>query len=336
MINYQRILELINKYNSFLITTHVNPDGDALGSELALAYFLRELGKKFYIINHSPTPENYVFLDEENLIRKYSSDLDDVIENVDMIFALDFNHLGRVRSMMEAFERSKAYKIIIDHHRNPQNFVNEYFIDIDAPATGILIYKLIASYNVELIDKKIANALYTAIMTDTGSFRFERITPEVHLITADLIQRGADPTYIYNKIYNELTYDKLLLLGNSITNIKLIYDGKIAYTVLNRELIRKYVPNELEFDVEGFVNFCLSVKDTLVGILFYELPNTIKVSLRSKEKFPVNQLAEKFGGGGHLNAAGIRFDDAALEEVIQKVLAQTIEDLKTYSGEDNA
>ncbi len=336
MIDYSRILELIKKYNTFLITTHVNPDGDALGSELALAYFLRKLGKKFHIINYSPTPENYLFLDEENLIQKYNREHDAIIENVDMIFAVDFNQLGRVRSMMNVFDRSKAYKIVIDHHRNPQNFVDDIFTDIEAPATGILIYKLIEAYDVNLIDKKVADALYAAIMTDTGSFRFERITPELHIITAELIKKGANPTYIYNKIYNELSYEKLILLGHAITNIKLVDSGKIAYMVLDRALLNKFVPNEAEFDVEGFVNFCLSVKDSIVGILFYELPYSIKVSLRSKEKFPVNYVAEKFGGGGHLNAAGIRFDGENLNDVIQRVITQTIEDLSKYIEENNA
>ncbi len=330
MINYKRIIEIIESHKSFVITTHVNPDGDAIGCELALGYFLKKLNKQFHIINHSPTPENYLFLDDEKLIQKYNPDLDDIITNSEVIIAVDFNTIGRTRSMMEILKKSKAYKIIIDHHRNPQNFVNEIFTDVDAAATGILIYNLIKSYDENLIDKKIADALYTAIMTDTGSFRFERITPDVHLVVADLINRGTNPTFIYNKVYNEMSYEKLLLLGYSIANIKLEMDGKIAYMVIDQKLLEKYVPYEEEFDVDGFVNYCLSMKSTKVGILFFELRNGVKVSLRSKETFPVNELAEKFGGGGHLNAAGIRLEGAKLDDVIQKVLAQTIEDLKEY------
>ncbi|MCR4417820.1 MAG: bifunctional oligoribonuclease/PAP phosphatase NrnA [Ignavibacteria bacterium] len=333
MIDYNRIIEILKSNNSFVITTHVNPDGDAIGSELALAYFLQKLGKKFWIINHSPTPENFIFLDEENLIQKYDAKLDDYILNADVLLAVDFNSLGRARSMMQVLEKSKAYKVIIDHHRNPQNFVNEIFYDIDEPATGNIIYKLIKTYNPDLIDKKTADALYAAIMTDTGSFRFERITPELHLIVADLISRGANPSYIYNKIYNEMSIEKLKLLGEAITNINLEADGKIAFMILDRQLIEKYVKTEEEFDVDGFVNYCLSLKSVKVGLLFFELKNGVKVSLRSKEKFPVNLLAEKFGGGGHLNAAGIRLDGMKLNEVLPKVIQQTIEDLKQYEGE---
>lgn len=330
MINYQRILEIIKANNVFVITTHINPDGDAIGSELALAYFLQKMNKEFKIINHSSTPENFVFLDQENLIHKYDSSFDEYIMNADVVVAVDFNTLGRVKSMMEIFKKTKAYKIIIDHHRNPQNFVDEIFSDIDAPATGILIYELIKAYDSNFIDKKTADALYTAIMTDTGSFRFERITPEVHIIVADLISRGTNPTYIYNKVYNEINPEKLRLLGVTISNIKLEMDGKIAYMVIDRELLKKYVPSEEEFDVDGFVNYCLSLKSTIVGMLFFEIKNGVKVSLRSKEKFPVNLLAEKFGGGGHLNAAGIRLEGEKLNDVISKVINQTIEDLKNY------
>lgn len=330
MIDYKRILEIINSNNSFVITTHVNPDGDAIGSELALAYFLRKLGKEFLIVNHSPTPDNYLFLDEEKLIHKYNSSFDEQILNADVLIAVDFNTIGRTRSMVEILQKTKAYKIIIDHHRNPQNFVNEIFIDVDAAATGILIYDLIKTYDENLIDKKIADALYTAIMTDTGSFRFERITPEVHLIVAELIKRGTNPTYIYNKVYNEISYEKLKLLGETISNIRLELDGKIAYMVIDRKLLDKYALVEEEFDVDGFVNYCLSMKETTVGLLFFELKKGVKVSLRSKGTFPVNELAEKFGGGGHLNAAGIRLDDEKLEEVIPKILHQTTEDLINY------
>ncbi|MCX8057135.1 MAG: bifunctional oligoribonuclease/PAP phosphatase NrnA [Ignavibacteria bacterium] len=330
MINYNRIIEIIQKYNSFIITTHVNPDGDAIGSELALAYFLQKLNKKFLIVNHSSTPENYTFLDEENLIHKYNSSFDKEILNAEVLIAVDFNTIGRTRSMVEILKRTKAYKIIIDHHRNPQNFVDEIFVDVDAPATGILIYYLIKNYDEKLIDKKTADALYTAIMTDTGSFRFERITPEVHHVVADLIARGTNATYIYNKVYNEISFEKLKLLGESICNIKLEMDGKIAYMILDRNILNKYVPSDEEFDVDGFVNYCLSLKSTILGMLFFELKNGVKVSLRSKGTFPVNLLAEKFGGGGHLNAAGIRLDGEKLDDVLNKVIQQAKEDLINY------
>lgn len=335
MIDYNRIIQIINENDSFLLTTHINPDGDAIGSELALYYFLKKLNKNVYIINHSSTPDFLEFLDEEKVIKKYNPYFDELIKSVDVIIAVDFNHIGRVRSMMEVINQSEAYKILIDHHQDPQNFVNEIFTDTEAAATGILIYKIIELYNKELIDKKTADALYAAIMTDTGSFRFERITPEVHLIVAELIKCGVNPTYIYNKIYNELPIEKLKILGELITKIELAHQNKIAYMVLTNDLIKKYYNNDKEFSVDEFVNFTMMIKSVRVGILFYELPDTIKVSLRSKGTFPVNQIAKVFGGGGHINAAGIRLDGAKLHEVINNVISEVINKLENFKGEEN-
>lgn len=335
MINYNRIIQIINENDSFLLTTHINPDGDAIGSELALYHFLKKLNKNVYIINHSSTPDFLEFLDKEKVIKKYDPSFDELIKSVDVIIAVDFNHIGRIRSMMEIIKQSKAYKILIDHHQDPQNFVNEIFTDTEAAATGILIYKIIENYDKELINKKIAEALYAAIMTDTGSFRFERITSEIHLIVAELIDRGVNPTYVYNKIYNELPIEKLKILGELITKIQLAHENKIAFMVLTNDLIKKYYNNNKEFSVDEFVNFTMMIKSVRVGILFYELPDTIKVSLRSKGTFPVNQVANVFGGGGHINAAGIRFDGAKLYEVINNVISEVINKLENFKGEEN-
>lgn len=328
MINFNRFKEIIDKHTNFVITSHINPDGDAIGSEIALAYFLRKLSKRVWIINHSRTPSNFLFLDEENLIQKYEPGLDEWILSADVLAAIDFNSISRVKSMIDVFTKSKALKICIDHHSNPQNFVDELFCDTEYSATGEIIYELIQFYNSNLIDKKIADNLYAAIMTDTGSFRFERTTPRVHQIIAELIQKGANPTELFNKIYNELSFEKVRLMGEAIKNIKTDFDGKISYMVIDRKLLKK--SDATEEDVDGFVNFCLAIKSVQVGILFFELTDGVKASLRSKNTFAVSRLAEKFGGGGHINAAGIRFSNLKLDEVIPKLLTQTKEDLIEY------
>ncbi|MCX8011269.1 MAG: bifunctional oligoribonuclease/PAP phosphatase NrnA [Ignavibacteria bacterium] len=329
MIDNTRFHEIVSINNKFILTTHINPDGDAIGSELALAYFLKKLGKEVSIINHSFTPQNFLFLDVENKIEKYAPEKHDfIIKNADVLVALDFNRIDRIKSMVKIFQESKAYKIIIDHHQNPGDFADQCFCDTDYSATGEIIYDLIKSFDPNLIDKKTADAVYSAIMTDTGSFRFNRVTPKVHLVIADLISRGANPTELYNKIYNEITFAKLKLLGESITNIKTIFDGKIAYMVITRKMLED--AEAQEEDVDGFVNFCLSISGVQIGILFFELYDGVKASLRSRNNFAVNKLAEKFGGGGHLNAAGIRFWDSKLDEIIPKLLNQTQMDLTEY------
>ncbi|MBM4176346.1 MAG: bifunctional oligoribonuclease/PAP phosphatase NrnA [Ignavibacteria bacterium] len=328
MIDFKKFVEIVNKNSKFVITTHINPDGDALGSQLALAYFLKKLGKEVELINHSQTPGNYKFLNEENLIKQYNKKFDNIILNADALIAVDFNEITRVKSMVDVFQRSKAYKICIDHHTNPKNFVDEFFCDTDYSATGEIIFELIKSYGENLFDKKIADALYTAIMTDTGSFRFERTSPKVHRIIAELLEMGTNPTEIYNKIYNELSTAKLKLLGSGISNIQSNSDGSISYMVITQEMLKSAEANEE--DVDGFVNFCLSIKSAKIGILFFELADGVKASLRSRDTFPVSLLAEKFGGGGHINAAGIRFYDKQLDEVIPQLLQQTEKDLTEF------
>jgi phosphoesterase RecJ-like protein len=325
MIDFKKFKEIVNNNTKFVLTTHINPDGDAIGSQLALAYFLIKLGKEVKLINHSQTPGNLKFLDEGNLIQQYQSISDDVILNTEVLIAIDFNEIKRVKSMVDIFNQSKAYKICIDHHTNPKNFVDDFFCDTDYSASGEIVYELIKYYDKNLLDKKIADALYAAIMTDTGSFRFERTSPRVHRIIAELIERGTNPTDIFNKIYNELSIAKLKLLGSGISNIETTFDGAIAYMVITQEMMK--AADATDDDVDGFVNFCLSLKSAQIGILFFELKDGVKASLRSRDTFAVSQLAQKFGGGGHINAAGIRFYNKKLDEVMLLLLEQAKKDL---------
>ncbi len=333
MIDFAKFKNIIDQYNSFVITTHINPDGDALGSQLALGYFLIKLEKEVELINHSQTPGNYKFLDEDNLIKQYNKNLDGIILNSDVLIAVDFNEITRVKSMVEVFKLSSAYKICIDHHTNPKNFVDEFFCDTGYSATGEIIFELIKSCDENLLDKKIADALYAAIMTDTGSFRFERTSPRVHRIIAELLELGANPNEIFNKIFNELSIAKIKLLGTGISNIETAFNGAIAYMVITQKMLKDAAANEE--DVDGFVNFCLSLKSAQIGILFFELKDGVKTSLRSRDTFPVSSLAQKFGGGGHINAAGIRFYDKKLEEIIPLLLDQTEKDLTEFEKRGN-
>lgn len=327
MIDFGRLLNIIHTNKSFILTTHINPDADAIGSELALAHFLKKLNKEVRIINFSSTPEYLKFLDRYQEIKKFEDT--DLLNEADVIVALDFNQPGRMKFMSVNFINSSSYKICIDHHQNPSNFVDELFIDPDYSATGEIIYDLINYHNPNLFDQFIAEQIYAAIMTDTGSFRFNRITPKVHIIVARLIEFGANPTYIYNKIYNEISIEKLRLLGSAILNLKCIADGKICYMSITRKMLEE--ANACEEDVEGFVNHTLSIAKSEIGLLFLELEDGSKVSLRSKNSLKVNELAAIFGGGGHKNAAGIRFYNKSLDKTIKEVLDETVNFLKRES-----
>ena len=193
---------VVDQNRSFVITTHVNPDGDGIGSELALQNFLLKLGKRPVVMNHSATPANYRWLDQNNSIIQFSPDRDGrIVLDADVILIIDANQPSRLRSMEPFVLQSKAVKTIIDHHLDAHPFAQHQILDKEATSTGEIIYGLISSIGPELIDRDIARALYTAIMTDTGSFRYPRTDASIHRIAAHLIERGADPTDIFSAVY---------------------------------------------------------------------------------------------------------------------------------------
>lgn len=320
MIDFNRLDHIILDNNSFLITTHVNPDADAIGSEIALYLILKKLGKKAYIVNFSSTPYNLTFLDQNIIMQFNEYDHAKLFEEVDVLAALDFNNPNRIVKMEPFFSSSKKLKICIDHHQHPEKFVDYFFIDPDYSSTGQIIYDLVKNTEIVKMSYDIAVPIYSAIMTDTGSFRFDRTTPAIHKIAAELIELGVNPTEIYDKIYDQSNYGKVKLLGESLATIKLNKTGEIAYMIITRDALLKTGTDESE--VDGFVNFCLSIAGVKVGILFFELKDGMKISFRSKGNIPVNLLAEELGGGGHINAAGTRLfqlnTDGFIDNVIEK------------------
>lgn len=322
MVNFQKLKNIILSNNSFLITTHVNPDADAIGSEVAFYQLLKSLGKKTYIINHSETPYNLKFLDVENVIKQFNlDDHAELFNQVDVLIALDFNRSDRTVSMKKNFEYSKALKICIDHHQDPEKFVDYEFIDTEYSATGEIIFNLILETKIVPLTRQIAEPIYAAIMTDTGSFRFERTTAKLHRKVAILLETGVNPTEIYDKIYDQSKFSKIKLLGRALESIQLIADGKIAYMIITQNDFEEF--GAIESDTENFVNYNLSIENVVLGLLFIELKNGFKVSFRSKGNISVNKLAAEFGGGGHTNAAGARFFEHKMtDEIINSILSK--------------
>jgi len=312
-------IPLFNNHQKFVLTTHVNPDGDGLGSEIALAEWLISRGKQAAIINYSATPDFYLFLDPNNRIIKFDEARDaPTIADADVIVVLDTNHPDRLRTMEPQVLKSSAVKICIDHHLEPAPFAQHYIIDDDATSTGELTYQLLVRLNGENLSPAVATALYCAIMTDTGSFRYPRVDPEIFRICAHLIECGADPVAIYNEVYEQWTPGRMELLGESLASLHTLHDGKLAYITITQEILKK--TGSKEVDTDNFTTYPMSVKGVAVGILFLELSNGVKISFRSKGEIPINELAKEFGGNGHKNAAGARLYNAPLQDIIQKVL----------------
>lgn len=328
MVNFQKLKNIILSNDSFLITTHVNPDADAIGSEIAFYRILKNLGKKSFIVNHSETPYNLKFLDPENVVKQFNlDDHADLFNQVDVLVALDFNRSDRTVSMKNLFDKSKAIKICIDHHQDPENFVDYQFIDTDYSATGEIILNLISETKLVSLTKQIAEPIYAAIMTDTGSFRFERTTAQLHRKVAKLLDAGVNPSEIYDKIYDQSKFSKIKLLGRALNSIQLAAEGKLAYMIITQRDFED--TGAVESDTDNLVNYNLSIENVVLGLLFIELKNGFKVSFRSKGNIPVNKLASEFGGGGHKNAAGARFFSQQLNsQMIDNIILKSIDFIK--------
>ncbi|HXX64588.1 MAG TPA: bifunctional oligoribonuclease/PAP phosphatase NrnA [Bacteroidota bacterium] len=317
---FDAILPLFRQKRRFVLTTHVNPDGDGIGSQLALAIWLRSQGKDFRIINHSPTPAVYRFLDPEGWISAFDPERDkDAVAGADVIAVLDTNQPERLRSMREAVLASKALKVCIDHHLDPDPFAAYTVIDEDATSTGEMLYRLLLLLKGPALGADIASALYCAIMTDTGSFRYPRVDPEIHTIVAHLIECGADPVQIYREVYERWSSGRIRLLGATLATLKTEFAGRLAHISITEKMLAE--TGTTEEDTDTFTSYPMSVDGVRAAVLFLELPEGVKISFRSKGNIPINELAQEFGGNGHKNAAGARVEEHALAAVRARVLA---------------
>lgn len=313
------LLQFFQNHQRFVLTTHVNPDGDAIGSEMALALWLTERGKSVQIINHSPTPFVYRFLDPRETIRVFNPASDiGALRDADAIVLLDTNHVNRTVSMEEPIRRSPARKICIDHHLDPEQFTDIALLNPDATSTGEILYTLFRRAESGAISRPIAEALYVAIMTDTGSFRYPRVGAETLRIAAQLIECGADPVELYGQVYNRWSPGRLRLLGEMLSNLETAYEGQLAHATITQEMLQR--TGTLEEDTDNFTSYIMSLDGVVAGIFFLELNPGFKISFRSHGDVPINKLAQEFGGNGHKNAAGARFTDGSLAGIRSRVI----------------
>ncbi len=316
------VLPLLLEKKRFLITTHVRPDGDAIGSQLALGQFLHKLGKQVAMINTDPLPGNLDWIPGVEAIKVFDGALaqHEYIGGADVIVVVDTNTLDRLgRKMAKPVKNSGALKILIDHHTEPETWFDRTFVRDTASSTGELIHELITAHEPALIDETIATALYAAILTDTGSFRYSSVTPAVHRVVADLLERGSmAPAAVYAALYETRRPHWVRLLALVLETLTLRYDGLLSYLVVTRRVLEETgATNE---DTEGFVSYGLAIEGVRVALIFTETLRGTKVSFRSKGDYYVHEWARAFGGGGHRNASGAYFK-RPLDEVLDVVLA---------------
>lgn len=322
-LNYAAAIELLYSAEKIVITAHINPDGDAIGSALALYNFAIDNGKSAHIlIPESYAPENMKFLTNSNKVKKYVPELHNKhIYEADVIFMLDLNSFRRLKNMACHIEDSSARKVIIDHHVGGEDMADLYIVDTTASSTGELVYNLIHQTGGK-ISLDIAEAIYVAMMTDTGNFRFSNTNEKVLAIATDLVSKGVEPAKIYDAIYNQNSLDQIRLLGLAYSNLETFADDKISCMVVSDEMFQKTNTNDDK--IEGYAEKTLSLKNSLVGLLIVELKekSELRISLRSRNGIDVRTLAAKYDGGGHIYAAGCRFHDMTIEEAKQILIPE--------------
>lgn len=318
--DWESIKTLVQQSGSFLITTHVQADPDALGSEIALATALQDAGKNAVIVNPTPVSQNYSFLDSRKEIRVYDpqgTGLNDF--SFDAVFVLDISRWERLGQLADPIRDCGRPKVCMDHHPYSGGHADYHVIDTAACATAELVYDLITDLGIPMT-RGIASALYTSILADTGSFSFSNTTSRSHQIACDLLSHGIHARSLYEKLYQNHTPKRLIFLGKALSNLKMDCLDRLAWITISNKMLREsgIHPDE----VDGFVDMPRNCKSVLLSVLFLEIePNDVKISLRAKGNFNANQLAGKFGGGGHNHASGIRLS-GPLSEVESSVLAE--------------
>jgi len=315
------VLALVREHDRFFLTTHLGPDGDALGSQIALARFLQKLGKSATMVNSDEADQNLDWMPGAEDVAVFDGSMDQrrALAEADVVFVLDTNdeeRLGKVGSMVR---NASATTVLIDHHLQPEPWFDVEFVRDTAAATGELVYEMIEVTDPSHIDAEVATALYTAIMTDTGSFRYSSVSPRLHRIVAEILERGEiEPAPIHETIYDRKSMPGLRLLGRMLNRIRLRYDGQLGYSVVTQRMVED--TNASWDDKQGFVNYVLSIEGVKAALLFSEVDDGSKISFRSEADVRVDEWARHFGGGGHRNAAGAYVKRPTFEEVIDDVI----------------
>ncbi|MFM7055219.1 MAG: DHH family phosphoesterase [Bacteroidota bacterium] len=304
-----------------VVTTHHRPDGDAMGSSLALGAYLEHNGHHVTVVTPSDYPDFLLWMPGQHLVASFDQEPTkcmEVISSAEGLFCLDFNTPSRTEKLANAITQCGALKIMIDHHLDPAPFCDITFSFRQSCATSELVFHLIEKLDgPNSINSAIATCLYTGIMTDTGSFRFSSMTADTHSIIAKLIQCGASNHEIHEQVYDNFSIDRTRFLGYCINEkLHVLHEYRTAYIAISQLELDRF--NHQAGDTEGIVNFALGIKGIRLAAFFCERDGMIKISFRSKGDFSVKELSSMyFSGGGHTNAAGGKSHDS-LEDTVKR------------------
>jgi phosphoesterase RecJ-like protein len=318
-VNWTPLADLIETHDRFLVTTHVRPDGDALGSEVGMVGLLRQKGKDVRVVNASPTPPRYDFLDPERaLFEHFGTQVQpDDLADRELAIILDLSAWNQLGNMAEYIRGFPGPRVVIDHHLSQDDLGATFLKDTSAEATGILVMRAIQALAGKLT-RDVATGLLTAIAMDTGWFRHTNTRPGTLRAVAELIESGAEISAIYQSLFERNTLGRLRLMGQTLSALRVDMGGKVAYATISRQDLER--TGAIPQDSEDLVDFTVSLRGVEVGMLFIEQARGgVKMSFRSRNGIDCARLAATLGGGGHRAAAGATLPDA-LEVSVARAL----------------
>ena len=330
-LDWKQFHDRLTTARTILLSTHKGPDGDGLGSEIAMYYYLKSIDKDVKIINCSEIPMRYRFMDPDLAIETYDNQIHDTwISSVDLVIVFDLGDYARLSNLGEKILSCSIDIVNIDHHHTKDESMYEIsIIDIDSPATTYLIWKYFEyiGLNESLLDDKIALGLYSGLVNDTGSFRYSGVTSDTHRMAAHLFNSNIDPNMVFQNIYENKTIQQAMLLSEMIRHIKFSSNGKVGYVELDEDIFDKIGASP--HDADGFSDYIRGIKGVEVSFCITSHSRYSKISFRSRGKYTVNDIAQKLGGGGHYLAAGCEVDNTNLEAIITSILTKLEEKISS-------
>lgn len=304
---FKKVSDLIHKHQRITIITHVNPDGDAIGSALGMYLFLKNQGKTVRVMTPNDYPAFLKWLPGSNdmlIHERHGKNAEEAIKTAELLFCLDFNAANRMDTLWEVFAQTHVPKVLIDHHPMPENFTDYIISTTEVSSTAELLFRFLHATGPEYISKPVAESLFTGILTDTGSFSYNASNPGTYEVVSQLINYGINKDEINALIYDNYSVERMRLMGYCLhEKMEVFPEFHTAFIPLSRKDMDRF--NFRTGDSEGFVNLPLSINGIIFSALFTERKQITKASFRSKGSFSVNQFArDYFSGGGHLNASG--------------------------------
>jgi len=323
LYNWNKLTKLIEASDKIILSTHVDPDGDGLGSEIAFYLYLKNINKDVTILNISQTPNKYKFLDKNNYIKTFSKSYEDTVANADLLIVFDLGDFSRIGEIGEIVKQNNVKSVNLDHHHLRDDSMYELsIVNTKSPSTTYMIWKYFEElgFTGQPLEDEIAIALYSGLVNDTGSFRYSSVTSDSHLMAAHLLQSNINPNDIFSNIYENISLSKIKLKAELIDNIKMHENGQVAYAIITEAMFKKTESNHTAS--EGFSEFIRGIKGVEIAFCITERDDEYKVSFRSNGKHSINDLAGLFGGGGHYFAAGCKIEKNDVQDSIEKILKE--------------